>query len=133
MASLNKMQLIGNVGKDPESKYTGTGKLTVSFSVAVSNTWKDGSGEKKTDTEWINIEAWGKLAEIIQQYVKKGSSVYVEGRLKTDKYEAKDGEMKYFTKIVANSIQLLGGRNSSQKSEEVEASAELPPEDDVPF
>lgn len=133
MASLNRMQLIGNVGKDPESKYTGSGKLMVSFSVAVGNSWKDASGEKRTDTEWINVEAWGKLAEIIQQYVKKGSSVYVEGRLKTDKYEAKDGETKYFTKIVASSMQLLGGRNSSQKSEEVEASAELPPEEDIPF
>lgn len=133
MASLNKMQLIGNVGKDPESKYTQSGKLTVSFSVAVSSTWKDSSGEKKSDTEWINVEAWGKLAEIIQQYVKKGSSIYIEGRLKTDKYEDKGGETKYFTKVVASSIQLLGSRNSSQKSEEVEASAELPPEDDVPF
>ncbi len=132
MASLNKMQLIGNVGKDPESKYTPSGKLTVSFSVAVSNSWKDASGEKKTDTEWVNVEAWGKLAEIIQQYVKKGSSIYIEGRLKTDKYETKGGETKYFTKVVASSMQLLGSRNSSQKSEEVE-SGSVEEEDSIPF
>lgn len=133
MASLNRVQLIGNVGKDPESRYTNSGKLFTSMNIAVNSSYKGSDGEKKTDTEWVNLEAWGKLAEIIQQYVKKGSPIYVEGRLKTDKFEDKNGETKYFTKVILSSMQLLGNRNPAQKNEEVEASAELPPEEDIPF
>ena len=97
MPALNRVQLIGRLGKDPESRYTPTGKQVTTFSIAVSNRWKS-KGETKEYTEWINVEAWGRLGEICQEYLKKGSLVYIEGRLKTDRYEDK-GETKYFTKV----------------------------------
>ncbi|MBE0680940.1 MAG: single-stranded DNA-binding protein, partial [Anaerolineales bacterium] len=96
MPTLNRVQLIGRLGKDPESKFTPTGKKVTHFSLAVSNRWKDKNGETKEATEWVNIEAWGRLGEVCQEYLKKGSLIFVEGRLKTDKYEA-NGETKYFT------------------------------------
>ena len=99
MPSLNKVQLIGRLGKDPESKFTPTGKKVAHFSVAISNRWKSTEGESKEYTEWVNVEAWGRLGEICQEYLKKGSLAYVEGRLKTDRYET-DGDVKFYTKIV---------------------------------
>jgi single-strand DNA-binding protein len=106
MPTLNRVQLIGRLGKDPESKFTPTGKKVAHFSLAVSNRWKDKSGETKESTEWVNVEAWGRLGEVCQEYLKKGSLIFLEGRLKTDKYEDK-GETKYFTKIVAQSLEFL--------------------------
>jgi single-strand DNA-binding protein len=106
MPTLNKVQLIGRLGKDPESKFTPTGKKVAHFSVAISNRWKGKEGEAKESTEWVNVEAWGRLGEVCQEYLKKGSLVFLEGRLKTDKYEDK-GENKYFTKVVALSMQML--------------------------
>ncbi len=106
MPALNRVQLIGRLGKDPESKFTPTGKKVAHFSVAVSNRWKSRDGETQESTEWVNIEAWERLGETCQQYLKKGSLVYVEGRLKTDKYEDK-GETRYFTKVVAQMVQFL--------------------------
>lgn len=106
MPTLNRVQLIGRLGKDPESKFTPTGKKLTHFSLAVSNRWKDKSGETKESTEWINVEAWGRLGEVCQEYLKKGSLIFLEGRLKTDKYEDK-GETKYFTKVVALTLQFL--------------------------
>jgi single-strand DNA-binding protein len=113
MPALNRVQLIGNLGKDPESKYTSTGKKVAHFSIAVTNRWKADS-ETKENTEWVNIEAWGRLGEICQEYLKKGSLVYVEGRLKTDKYEDKDGDTKYFTKVVALGMQMLDRKPSDE-------------------
>ena len=107
MPTLNRVQLIGRLGKDPESKFTPTGKKVAHFSLAVSNRWKTAEGEAKDYTEWVNIEAWGRLGEVCQQYLHKGSLVYLEGRLKTDKYEDKGGETKYYTKVVALSMQML--------------------------
>ena len=106
MPTLNRVQLIGRLGKDPESKFTPSGKKVVHFSLAVSNRWKDKSGETKESTEWVNIEAWGRLGEVCQEYLKKGSLIFLEGRLKTDKYEDKS-ETKYFTKVVAQSLEFL--------------------------
>jgi single-strand DNA-binding protein len=106
MPALNRVQLIGRLGKDPESKFTPTGKKVAHFSVAISNRWKGKEGEAKESTEWVNVEAWGRLGEVCQEYLKKGSLVFLEGRLKTDKYEDK-GENKYFTKVVALSMQML--------------------------
>jgi len=106
MPALNRVQLIGRLGRDPEGKFTPTGKKVTHFSVAVSNRWKTNEGETKESTEWINVEAWGRLGEVSHEYLKKGSQVYVEGRLKTDKYEDK-GETKYFTKVVAQMVQFL--------------------------
>ncbi|MCL4268684.1 MAG: single-stranded DNA-binding protein [Anaerolineales bacterium] len=113
MPTLNRVQLIGRLGKDPESKYTPAGKKVCHFSLAVSNRWKDKNGETKEATEWVNIEAWGRLGEVCQEYLKKGSLIFVEGRLKTDKYEA-NGETRYFTKVIAQSLQFLDKREKEE-------------------
>ena len=125
MPSLNRVQLIGRLGKDPESRFTPTGKKVAHFSVAVSERWKSAEGESKENTEWVNIEAWGRLGEICQQYLHKGSLVYIEGRLKTDKFEDKGGETKYYTKVVALSMQML---DRKPEEEPVAAVEEAPAE-----
>lgn len=122
MPALNRVQLIGYLGKDPESKFTPTGKKVAHFSIAVTNRWKT-AGESKEYTEWVNIEAWGRLGEICQQYLKKGSLVYVEGRLKTDKYEDK-GETKYFTKVVTQFVQFLSDNRAASALDEQAGIAE---------
>lgn len=114
MPALNRVQLIGRLGRDPESKFTPTGKKVAHFSVAVSNRWKDREGEMRESTEWVNVEAWERLGETCQQYLKKGSLVYVDGRLKTDKYEA-EGETRYFTKVVAQVVQFLDNRSAGDE------------------
>jgi single-strand DNA-binding protein len=106
MPALNHVQLIGYLGRDPESKYTPTGKRVTDFPIAITNRWKGEAGEPKEHTEWVNIEAWNRLAEICHEYLGRGSLVYVEGRLKTDRYENEDG-IHYFTKVVARRIQFL--------------------------
>ena len=123
MPSLNRVQLIGRLGKDPESRSTPTGKKVAHFSLAVSQRWKSAEGENKENTEWVNVEAWGRLGEICQQYLHKGSLVFLEGRLKTDKYEDKGGEIKYYTKVVALSMQML----DRKPEEEPEATIEEEP------
>jgi single-strand DNA-binding protein len=126
MPALNRVQLIGRLGKDPESKFTPTGKKVAHFSVAVSNRWKSRDGEAKESTEWVNVEAWDRLGEVCQEYLKKGSLVYIEGRLKTDKYEDK-GDTRYFTKVVAQMVQFLDNRAGDTQAEQTE----LPAEEDL--
>ena len=121
MPSLNRVQLIGYLGKDPESKFTPTGKKVCHFSMGITQRWKS-AGETKEHTEWANVEAWGKLGELAQQYLKKGSLVFVEGRLKTDRYEDK-GETKYFTKVVALSLQFLDKKPAEEPVMSVEEDA----------
>jgi single-strand DNA-binding protein len=111
MPALNRVQLIGRLGRDPESKFTPTGKKVAHFSVAISNRWKDRDGEMRESTEWVNVEAWERLGETCQQYLKKGSLAYIEGRLKTDRYET-EGETRYFTKVVAQIVQFLDNRST---------------------
>lgn len=111
MPALNRVQLIGRLGKDPESKFTPTGKKVVHFSVAISNRWKNKEGQSQEYTEWVNVEAWGRLGEVCQEYLKKGSLVFVEGRLKTDKYES-EGENKYFTKYITQLLPSFNGRRA---------------------
>ena len=118
MPALNRVQLIGRLGKDPESKYTPTGKKVVHFSIAVSQRWK-AAGENRESTEWVNIEAWDRLGEVCQEYLKKGSLVYVEGRLKTDKYEDQNGDTRYYTKVVAQVVQFLDNRAGDSLMDEV--------------
>jgi len=120
MPALNRVQLIGRLGKDPEARFTPTGKQVTHFSLAVSNRWKSAEGEMKEYTEWVNIEAWGRLGEICQQYLHKGSLVYLEGRLKTDKYDDKGGETKYYTKVVALQMQMLDKKPSEEPVAAVE-------------
>ena len=124
MPALNRVQLIGRLGKDPDGKFTPTGKKVTHFSLAVSNRWKSKEGEMREYTEWVNVEAWGRLGEVSQEYLKKGSLVYMEGRLKTDKYEDK-GETKYYTKVVALTLQFLDRKD---KEEPVLAVEEESPE-----
>jgi len=122
MPSLNRVQLIGRLGKDPESRFTPTGKKVAHFSLAVSERWKSAEGESKENTEWVNIEAWGRLGEICQQYLHKGRLVFLEGRLKTDKFEDKDkgGEIKYYTKVVAVSMQMLDRKPEEEPAASIE-------------
>ena len=122
MPALNRVQLIGRLGKDPESKYTPTGKKVVHFSIAVSQRWK-AAGENRESTEWVNIEAWDRLGEVCQEYLKKGSLVYLEGRLKTEKYEDKGGDTKFYTKVVALNLQFLDKRNKEEPVLTVEEEA----------
>ena len=112
MPALNRVQLIGYLGKDPESKFTPTGKKVTQFSVAITNRWKGREGDPKEFTEWVNIEAWGRLGEICGEYLKKRSLVFLEGRLKTDRYEDK-GEPRFFTKVVTQNIQFLSDSGST--------------------
>lgn len=106
MPALNRIQLIGRLGRDPVSKYTPTGKRVAHFSLAVTNRWKSEAGELKESTEWINVEAWERLGEVCHEFLQKGSLIFVEGRLKIDRYEEND-EPRSFTKVVASTIQFL--------------------------
>ena len=117
MPALNRVQLIGRLGKDPESRFTPTGRKVAHFSIAISNRWRDREGEMRESTEWVNVEAWERLGETCQQYLKKGSLVYVDGRLKTDKVE-NQGDTRYFTKVVAQTVQFLDNRPASDELEE---------------
>ena len=110
MPALNRIQLIGYLGRDPETRFTPSGKRVTHFSLGITQRWKTGD-ENKESTEWVNVEAWDRLAEVCQEYLKKGSLAYVEGRLKTDKYED-NGENRYFTKVVALQLQFLDRRQA---------------------
>jgi single-strand DNA-binding protein len=110
MASVNKVILIGNLGRDPETRYMPEGGAITNISIATTETWKDKNGDKQEKTEWHRVAFFGKLAEIAGEYLKKGSQVYVEGRLQTRKWQDKDGQDKYTTEIVANAMQMLGSR-----------------------
>ena len=111
MASINKVILIGNLGRDPEVRYTPNGNAVCNATIATSRNWKDkSSGDKMEETEWHRVVFYDRLAEIAGEYLKKGRSVYVEGRLKTRKWQDKDGVEKYTTEIVATDMQMLGSR-----------------------
>ena len=115
MASVNKVILIGNLGKDPETRYLPSGEAVTSFSIATSETWKDKtSGEKKETTEWHRISAFGKLAEICGEYLRKGSPVYIEGSLRTRKWQDKEGQDRYTTEIRADQMRMLGSRGGGE-------------------
>ena len=112
MASVNKVILVGNLGRDPEVRYTAEGSAITSISVATTSTWKDrNSGERREETEWHRVTFFNRLAEIAGEYLKKGRSVYIEGRLKTRKYTDANGVEKYATDIIAEQMQMLGGRD----------------------
>jgi single-strand DNA-binding protein len=112
MASVNKVILVGNLGRDPETRYLPSGEAVTNISIATTDTWKDkASGEKKEATEWHRVSFFGRLAEIAGEYLKKGSQVYVEGRLRTRKYQDKEtGKDRYSTEIIADRMQMLGSR-----------------------
>ncbi len=108
MAGVNKCIFIGNLTRDPEVRYTSSGNAVVSFSIACNETWKDKDGDKQERVEFVNVTAFGKLGEICGEYLTKGKQVYIEGKMQTDKYEGKDGLERYSTKIIANTMTMLG-------------------------
>jgi len=113
MVGLNRIQLIGHLGRDPELKQTSTGKNVCVFSMAVNRRWRDSEGETQEETDWFNVEAWDRLGEICGEYLKKGSLIYLEGRLQTDSYEV-EGETRYYTKVVANQMQMLDRKATAE-------------------
>ncbi len=117
MASVNKVILVGNLGRDPEMRYMPSGDALASFSIATTDNWKDKNGQKQERTEWHRISMFGKLAEIAGEYLKKGSSVYIEGRLQTRKWQDKEGNERQTTEVVADRMQMLGGRSGTNTYE----------------
>ena len=119
MASVNKVILVGNVGADPEVRYTPSGDAVANLRLACSESWKDkATGEKKEVTEWVRVVFYRRLAEIVGEYVKKGSALYIEGRIRTRKWQDKDGQDRYTTEIEANEMQMLGGRRDGESRSE---------------
>jgi single-strand DNA-binding protein len=115
---LNKVMIIGNLGKDPEMKYNAEGKPITTFSVAVSRTWKAPDGQANEETEWFRVVAWERLAETCNEYLRKGSKVYIEGRLKTRKWTAPDGQERQMTEVIASDMQMLDSRQQSGYGDE---------------
>ena len=111
--SVNKAILVGNLGKDPELRYTASGKAVVTFSLATTSSFKDRDGNKQT--EWHNIVAWGQLAEICGKYLHKGKQIYVEGRIQNRSYDDRDGNKRYISEVVVNEMQMLGSRDDNQQ------------------
>ena len=146
MASLNKVHIIGNLGRDPEVRYSAGGSAVCNVRIATTRSWKNkDTGEKMEETEWSRVVFYDRLAEIAGEYLKKGRSVYVEGRLKTRKWQDKEGVERYTTEIVAENMQMLGGRDDGERTAPpVQRQAPKPPpkssaggfddmDDDIPF
>ncbi len=145
---VNKVILVGNLGRDPEIRYTPSGSAVASVTIATSEQWKDKqTGEKQERTEWHNVTFFGRLAEIVGEYLKKGSQVYVEGSLRTEKWQDKNGNDRYTTKVIASEMQMLGSRSggtasynqdagaspSRPASQPAPATADTGFDDDIPF
>ncbi|MDA8165460.1 MAG: single-stranded DNA-binding protein [Desulfobacteraceae bacterium] len=134
-ASLNKAQLIGNLGADPEVRYTKKGVAVANFRLATSESWKDGGGNQQEQTEWHRIIAFGRLGEICGEFLGKGQKVYIEGKLQTRKWQDRDGNDRYTTEIVARDLKMLSPRpgGSDQDMPELPPGQDPQPGDDVPF
>ena len=126
---LNKIMIIGNLGRDPEMRYTPSGRPVTTFSVATSRTWNTSDGEKRVETEWFNVVAWSSLAEICKQYLTKGQQVYIEGRLQTRHWDDPEGNKHTSVEIVANEMIILGDRREAGET----AEPETVEEDEFPF
>jgi len=126
---LNKVMIIGHLGRDPELRYTPSGRPVASFSVATSRAWTSSEGERREETEWFNVVAWGNLAEICKAHLTKGQQVYVEGRLQTRGWEDENGTRHYRTELVASEMILLGDRRTTQDTSDTDILSE----DDYPF
>ena len=141
--SVNKVILVGNLGKDPELRYTSGGTAVATFSLATSERYKDRNGEQQEKTEWHNIVTWRNLAEICGKYLHKGKQVYIEGRIQTRSYDDRDGNKRYITEIVADQMQMLGskgddagrsrGDDFDQRPEPQVSEPPFNPDDDIPF
>ncbi len=137
--TVNKVILVGRLGADPQLKYTPSGRANVNFNLATNAVWKDQEGNQQERTDWHRVSAWGKLAEIMGEWLKKGSYVYIEGRLQTRSYEDSNGVKKYITEVVATDLEMLGKKGEGAPSE-APSSEEMPPqegsqegEEDLPF
>ena len=143
MASVNKVILVGNLGKDPEVRFTPSGRAVAKFPLATTDSWTDQENSRQERTEWHNVVVWGKQAESCGQYLAKGRQVYVEGAIRSRSYDDKEGNKRYITEVVAQRIQFLGGGGGRGASTAVESrgmgsfdefgGAPVPSEDDVPF
>lgn len=135
MAGVNKVILVGNLGKDPEVRYLDSGVVVANFSLATTETYKNKEGERVSQTEWHNIVLWRGLAEVAEKWLKKGSSVYIEGKIRTKKWEDKDGNTRYNTEVLADNMTMLGGKPSSDSldNKEDSKSREKDLTDDLPF
>ena len=147
MVGVNKVILIGNLGKDPELRYTPSGQPVATFSFATTERWTDRNGQRQDRTEWHTVVAWGKLGELVNQYLKKGRSAYIEGRITTRSWDDKDGNKRYKTEIVASQVQFLGATGPSAGGPDGSMDQSVPeydmrgsgpepvnvPEDDLPF
>jgi single-strand DNA-binding protein len=137
---VNKVILVGNVGKDPDVRHLDSGVSVANFPLATSETYRNKENQKVTNTEWHNIVVWRGLAEVVEKYVKKGDPLYLEGKIRTRSYDDKDGNKKYITEIFADNMQMLGSKqsnnnDSSSEEKQPETDIETPPqeEDDLPF
>ena len=130
--SLNKVILIGRLGRDPETRYMPNGEAVCNFSVATSESWKDQSGQRQERIEWHNITMYRRLAEIAGQYLKKGSQVYLEGRIQSRKYQGKDGIERTAYDIIVNEMKMLGGVNSEQQAQPAQGETPTPPRRQAP-
>ena len=131
MAGVNKVILVGNLGKDPEVKYLDSGIAVANFSLATTENYKNKEGERVSQTEWHNVVLWRGLAEVAEKYLKKGASVYVEGKIKTRKWEDKAGVIRYSTEILGDNMTMLGGKSVSEDTAKHDPSSG--PKDDLPF
>jgi len=142
MAGVNKVIIIGNLGKDPEVRHTPQGMAVGNFPVATSESWNDKSGQKQERTEWHRVVVWGKLAELCQRYLSKGRKAYIEGRLQTRAWDDKEGQKRYTTEIVATTVQFLDSANAERSTTAADDPFGAPPDfgsmgetqsDDIPF
>jgi single-strand DNA-binding protein len=141
--SLNRVMLIGNLGKDPEVRFTGTGRAVARFPLATSEVWNDAEGQKQERTEWHNVVVWGKQAETCGQYLSKGRQVFLEGSIRSRQYDDKDGNKRYITEVIAQRVQFLGSRGEGAGAGRGTGggsggSSDVPPppmaeDDDIPF
>lgn len=138
--SLNKVMLIGNLGKDPELRFTPSGRAVARFPVATSEQWTDANGQRQDRTEWHNVVVWGKQAETCGQYLAKGRQVFIEGSVRTRQYDDKEGQKRYITEVIAQRVQFLGGRpdGAGRGAAPAGSADDLPPaaapeDDDIPF
>jgi len=142
--SVNKVILVGNVGKDPEVRYLESGIAVASFPIATSESYRTKDGEKVTTTEWHNIVAWRGLAEVAEKYVKKGSQIFIEGKIRTRSWDDKEGNKRYITEVIVDNMQLLGRRSAESTTEQEQkektdnfdsdkADSDLKESDDLPF
>ncbi|MCA9520982.1 MAG: single-stranded DNA-binding protein [Myxococcales bacterium] len=135
--TVNKVILVGNLGADPEIRYTGGGQAVANFRIATSENWTNKEGSRESRTEWHRVVVWGKQAELCKEYLSKGRQVYVEGRLQTRQWDDKDGNTRYTTEVVAQSIRFLGGRGSDTRDDHSGDTSSAPADDfyenDIPF